>query len=162
MRQAVIHLTICSPHSIVNETLTKVFARQPDFKVIGSTAMPANALSNATQSDIVLIHFAFPRTVVHNLSRAISSHSSARVIILGTPHDESDLLRLIEHGSRGYVPRGRPFVEWLHVVRTVAAEGAWIEPALAWALLKRHRELQQLVTSGYTAIEMRRRSTGEG
>lgn len=160
MRYRAIHLTICSPHSVVNDVLTTVFSHQPDIVMVRSTATPANAFRYAMQSDIVLVHFAFPRTIVHDLTRAISSHSTARVIIFGMPPDELGLLGLIERGSRGYVQRGRPFFEWLQVVRAVASEGAWIEPGLAWALLKRHRELQQRVARGGTAVEKGRRAAG--
>jgi len=145
MCQAHIRLTICTPYPIAAETLKTVFAHQPDVSVVRGTTTPTIALRWATESDIVLAHAAYPRQVVLDLCRAVSTTTSALVIVFGTPPGEAGLLGLIEFGARGYVPSGRPFNEWREILRAVASDGACIEPQLTSALLKRHRELHRRV-----------------
>jgi DNA-binding NarL/FixJ family response regulator len=143
MIPSAIRVAVCSPFPIVFETLERVLGRQPGVSVSWAGSSPTAALGELHATDVFLLHNDFPIDSVLDAARLASITTPARVVVFGAPPDEPGILRLIEHGSRGYIPRGQPLNAWLSVIHVVAAEGAWIEPRMARALLDRHRELQR-------------------
>ena len=138
-----IKLLITDDHPIVRDGLTGMFARDPDFEVLGQAADGAEAvrLARALRPDVILMDLRMPGTNgVTAISELARLGNPARILVLTTYDTDSDVLPAIEAGATGYLLKDAPREELFRAVRAAARGQAVLSPAVAGRLMGRMRE----------------------
>jgi DNA-binding NarL/FixJ family response regulator len=161
-------LLVVDDHPVVRDGLSSLFARDPEFEVLGEAGDGAEAVRLAQQlrPDVVLMDLRMPGmdgvTAITELGR---KGVAARVLVLTTYDTDSHVLPAIEAGATGYLLKDAPRAELLRAVRAAARGEAVLSPAAAAQLMKkvrspgagllsqREREVLELVASGTTNRE---------
>jgi DNA-binding NarL/FixJ family response regulator len=168
---APVKLLIVDDHPVVRDGLSAMFARDPEFEVLGEAADGAEAvrLALALAPDVILMDLRMPGmdglTAITELGKR---GSTARVLVLTTYDTDSHVLPAIEAGATGYLLKDAPRAELLRAVRAAARGEAVLSPSVAARLMSRfrapagvgagplsHRELEvlELVAAGTTNRE---------
>jgi DNA-binding NarL/FixJ family response regulator len=163
-----IKLLVADDHPIVRDGLSSLFAREPEFEVLGEAADGAEAVRMAEEllPDVILMDLRMPGmdgvTAITELARR---GVAARVLVLTTYDTDSHVLPAIEAGATGYLLKDAPRDELLRAVRAAARGESVLSPAVAARLRSRvrspgagplsQREIQvlELVASGTTNRE---------
>jgi DNA-binding NarL/FixJ family response regulator len=165
---APITLLIVDDHPVVRDGLSSMFARDPEFAVVGEAADGAEAvrLAQALAPDVILMDLRMAGmdgvTAITELGRR---GVAARVLVLTTYDTDSHVLPAIEAGATGYLLKDAPRDELLRAVRAAARGEAVLSPSVAARLMSRLRtpstgplsqrelEVLQLVSVGNTNRE---------
>jgi DNA-binding NarL/FixJ family response regulator len=137
-----IRLLVVDDHPVVRDGLCSMFARDPEFVVLGEAADGAEAvrLARELRPDVILMDLRMPGmdgvTAITELS---SSGVAARVLVLTTYDTDSHVLPAIEAGATGYLLKDAPRAELLRAVRAAAHGEAALSPAVAARLMSRVR-----------------------
>jgi DNA-binding NarL/FixJ family response regulator len=163
-----IKLLIADDHPVVRDGLSGMFARDPDFEVLGEAADGAEALALAKelQPDVILMDLRMPGmdglTAITELAK---QGSAARVLVLTTYDTDTYVVPAIEAGATGYLLKDAPRDELLRAVRAAAAGESVLSPSVASRLVSRVRtpaagpltqreiEVLELVAAGNTNRE---------
>jgi DNA-binding NarL/FixJ family response regulator len=140
--QSTITLVIADDHPIVRDGLSSMFAREPDFEVVGEAADGAAAirLAQTFQPDVILMDLRMPGmdglTAITELAKLnVSSH----VLVLTTYDTDSYVLPALEAGATGYLLKDAPRAELLRAVRAAAKGSSVLAPSVATRLISRVR-----------------------
>jgi DNA-binding NarL/FixJ family response regulator len=139
---APIKLLIADDHPVVRDGLSSMFARDPEFEVLGEAADGAEAvrLTQALRPDVVLMDLRMPGmdgvTAITELARR---GVAVRVLVLTTYDTDSHVLPAIEAGATGYLLKDAPRDELLRAVRAAAQGDAVLSPSVAARLMNRFR-----------------------
>ena len=165
---APIRLLIADDHPVVRDGLSSMFARDPEFEVLGEAADGAEAvqLARDLRPDVILMDLRMPGvdglTAITELAR---QGIPTRVLVLTTYDTDSHVLPAIEAGATGYLLKDAPRAELLRAVRAAARGEAVLSPSVAARLMSRLRapgagplsqrelEVLELVASGTTNRE---------
>jgi DNA-binding NarL/FixJ family response regulator len=163
-----IRLLIADDHPVVRDGLSGMFARDPEFEVVGEAADGAEAvqLAHAREPDVILMDLRMPGmdgvTAITELAR---QGVRARVLVLTTYDTDSYVLPAIEAGATGYLLKDAPRAELLRAVRAAARGESVLAPSVASKLInkvrapspeplsKRELEVLGLVAAGRTNRE---------
>nr|WP_281284046.1 response regulator transcription factor [Nonomuraea deserti] len=163
-----IRLLIVDDHPVVRDGLSSMFARDPEFEVLGEAADGAEAvrLAQALRPDVILMDLRMPGMDGVSAIRQLAERGSeARVLVLTTYDTDSHVLPAIEAGATGYLLKDAPRDELSRGVRAAARGEAVLAPSVAALLMNRVRapvpgplsprevEVLQLVASGATNRE---------
>ena len=140
--RAPIRLLIADDHPVVRDGLSNMFARDPEFEVLGEAADGSEAvrLAQALQPDVILMDLRMPRmdglTAITELARR---GIPARVLVLTTYDTDSHVLPAIEAGATGYLLKDAPRDDLLRAVRAAAHGEAVLSPSVAARLMNQFR-----------------------
>ena len=119
-----------------------MFARDPEFEVLGEAADGAEAvrLARDLRPDVILMDLRMPGvdglTAITELAR---QGIPTRVLVLTTYDTDSHVLPAIEAGATGYLLKDAPRAELLRAVRAAAHGEAVLSPSVAARLMSRFR-----------------------
>ena len=163
-----IRLLVVDDHPVVRDGLSSMFARDPDFEVLGAAADGAEAvrLAEALRPDLVLMDLRMPgMDGVAAITELARRGVTARVLVLTTYDTDSHVLPAIEAGATGYLLKDAPREELLRAARAAARGEAVLAPTVAARLMnrvrdpgpgplsQREREVLELVAAGATNRE---------
>lgn len=163
-----ITLLVVDDHPVVRDGLTSMFARDPDFEVLGEAADGAEAvrLAQALRPDVVLMDLQMPGVDGLSAIRELTEQAcESRVLVLTTYDTDDHVLPAIEAGATGYLLKDAGRDELVHAVRAAARGEAVLAPSAAAVLMNRVRrpapgllsqrelEVLRLVAAGATNRE---------
>jgi DNA-binding NarL/FixJ family response regulator len=164
-----IKLLIADDHPVVRDGLSSMFARDPEFTVVGEASDGAEAvrLAEALRPDVILMDLRMAGTDgVTAIGELARRGVAARVLVLTTYDTDSHVLPAIEAGATGYLLKDAPRDELLRAVRSAARGEVALSPSVAARLMNRLRapapagplsqrelEVLSLVASGHTNRE---------
>lgn len=130
---AKIRVLIVDDQRLMREGLRTLLELEDDLAVVGE-AESGEACVRAfaeMQPDVVLMDVRMPGVDGVEATRRIHSHwPDARVIILTTFDDDVYVFEGLRAGAQGYLLKAISGDELAHAIRTVAAGGALIDPAV--------------------------------
>jgi DNA-binding NarL/FixJ family response regulator len=165
---APIRLVIADDHPVVRDGLSSMFARDPEFEVLGEAADGAEAvrLARDLRPDVILMDLRMPGVDgLTAITELVRQGIPTRVLVLTTYDTDSHVLPAIEAGATGYLLKDAPRAELLRAVRAAAQGEAVLSPSVAARLMSRLRapgagplsqrelEVLELVASGATNRE---------
>jgi DNA-binding NarL/FixJ family response regulator len=139
---APIRLLVVDDHPVVRDGLCAMFARDPEFDVLGEAADGAEAvrLAQELRPDVILMDLRMPgMDGVTAITELAARGVAARVLVLTTYDTDSHVLPAIEAGATGYLLKDAPRADLLRAVRAAAHGEAVLSPAVAARLMSRVR-----------------------
>jgi len=137
-----IRVLIVDDHPVVRDGLAAVLDTQPDLEVAGvaDTGEAALRQVDALAPDVVLMDVRMPEMDGVTATAKISAtHPDVRVVMLTTYDADADIVAAIEAGAVGYLLKQADREELCTAVRTAAAGGSALSPAVASKVLSRMR-----------------------
>jgi DNA-binding NarL/FixJ family response regulator len=137
-----IGLLIVDDHPVVRDGLSGMFASAPDIEVLGEAGDGAEAvrLAETLKPDVILMDLRMPGVDgVAAITELARRGAAARVLVLTTYDDDSDVLPAIEAGATGYLLKDAPRNELLRAVRAAARGESVLAPRVAALLMSRVR-----------------------
>jgi DNA-binding NarL/FixJ family response regulator len=135
-----IRILIADDHPIFRQGLRQVIEAQPGLIVVAEAEDGERALARLRTGDITLavLDVTMPVTDGFAVARAVREHRLDAALVFLTMHrDEHYLNAALDLGVRGYVLKDNAATEIVECVRSVAAGGEHISPALSSFLIRR-------------------------
>ena len=148
---AAIRILIADDHEVVRIGLAALLNRQPGFSVVGEAASGAEAvrLARRERPNVVVMDIRMPNGSGIDACRTITAELADTPVIMLTSHADSDaLFAAIDAGASGYVLKRVGSTELVDAVRTVAAGGSLLDPAVTRSVLDRLRNISRLEEAG--------------
>lgn len=163
---------LADDHAIVRQGLAALLQREPDIAILAQAAdgEAAWGLIETHQPDIAILDLAMPRATGIEVARRVQAAALDTRVVLLTMHDDAaTALQAQEAGVTGFVVKDNSFEELTLAVRTVAAGGTFVTPAVRAklkalrrngakpvALSPREREVIRLIAAGQSSKEIGR------
>lgn len=135
-----IHILVVDDHPVVREGLSAILSSQTDMAVVAEAGDGQQAIDlyHAHRPNVTLMDLRMPKVSGVEATAAIRNRfPDARIIVLTTFDGEEDIYRALQAGARAYLLKNATREELLSTVRTVAAGGSRIPPAVAERLAQR-------------------------
>ncbi|MCA1572440.1 MAG: response regulator transcription factor [Chloroflexi bacterium] len=146
-----VRILIADDHEVVRIGLASLLDRQPGFSVIGEARSGQEAVRLARQSrpDVVVMDIRMPDGSGIEACRVITGELPSTPVVMLTSYADSDaLFAAIDAGASGYVLKRVGSTELVDAVRTVAAGGSLLDPAVTKRVLDRLRNTSRLEEAG--------------
>lgn len=131
-----ISLVVINDNTLVREGVALLLRSQPGFRVLAASADVDEAMDEVrdAQPDVVLVDTALGRQVcLHLVSVVRDQLPYSRVIVMGVPSGDS-VAEYVLAGASGFMMQHASFDECFATIRTVAAGGRVLPPALTESL----------------------------
>ena len=125
------------------EGLTFVLSQQQNITVVGSVAKASEILEEieGLRPEVILIDFSLPERDGIGEARLIrKTCSGVKILMIGLPELEADILACIEAGAAGYLPQEASLADLLNNIQAVVAGEAFCSPRVAGFLFSRIAE----------------------
>ena len=158
---AVLRIVLADDHPIVREGLKQLVNAQPDMRVVGE-AEDGEAACRAAKElspDVVVIDLSMPVLGGAEAAERIRGDCPGVKVLALTVHEERSYVnQLLRAGASGYVLKRAAAAELVRAVRTVAAGGTYIDPALAGSIVEGYLDAQHTAEhSAHGALSERER-----
>ena len=132
-------------HAMLVDLYERVLSDEADLEVVGRAGSVDEAVEVAAtcQPDVVLMDFELPGgDGATAAARIKSTRPETMVVMVTASEDDRTLLRAIEAGVSGFVPKSQDLQELVGAIRAARAGEALISPAVLGRLLPqlRHRD----------------------
>ncbi|MGV9776975.1 response regulator [Streptosporangium sp. NPDC003464] len=128
-----ISVALADDEAMVRVGLRMVLSGEPDIEVVGEASDGVEALSLVarTRPDVVLIDVRMPRMDGLEASRRlVRDHPDSKVIVLTTFDEDEHVAAALRAGVSGFLLKIAPPEHLIEAVRTVAAGGGLLHPAV--------------------------------
>jgi two-component system nitrate/nitrite response regulator NarL len=136
---AAIKLFLIDDHAMFRAGLTRLFAREREFVVVGQSGTPAEALPQLEPSAANMVLLDVNRGAERALefvTRARKQGFAGRILVVTAGVTEQESVRLVESGVAGILHKHHTAEELCNTIRRVAAGEAYMEKEYLGALLK--------------------------
>ncbi len=146
-----IRILIADDHEVVRIGLASLLEAQEGFSGIGGAASGREAvqLARKLRPDVVVLDIRMPDGSGVDACRAITKELAGMPVIMLTSHADSEaLFDAIDAGASGYVLKRVGSSDLVDAVRTVAAGGSLLDPAVTSRVLDRLRNARRVEEAG--------------
>jgi DNA-binding NarL/FixJ family response regulator len=131
---AKLRVYLADDHAVVRSGLKALINAQPDMEVSGEAGDGRTACDQVQelQLDVVVMDVSMPKLNGAQATVQLKQACPKVKVLALTVHEDKGYLRLLlEAGASGYVLKRAAAEELIHAIRTVAAGGVYLDPALA-------------------------------
>ena len=158
-----IKILIADDHQIVRMGLMTIFAKEPDFEVVGEArnGLEAVRLARELAPDLVLMDLLMPRKGGADATQEnLSANPSARILILTTFGESEDVKRALDAGASGALIKDTPHTKLVAAIRAITKGKRVISPEIQQSiteqsavpeLSERQLEILKLIADGLTS-----------
>jgi two-component system nitrate/nitrite response regulator NarL len=132
-----IRVLVASHIRLYRETLGRVLEQAREIVLVGAAASAADAIEQVHRlaPDIALLDMAMSDSF--SVARRLARHAgSSRVVALGMPENEAEVLNCAQLGIAGYVTREASIDDMLAAVEATARGEVHCSPAIAGSLFR--------------------------
>lgn len=129
-----IRVLIADDHGSMREGLCLLINAQSDLEVVGEAADGREAIKLAHElaPDVIVMDISMPGLNGLEATKKLrESGARVRILTLTRHSDDGFLKQLLAAGASGYALKLSSGEELMHAIRTVAAGGTYIDPAIA-------------------------------
>jgi|694.fasta_scaffold84537_2 DNA-binding NarL/FixJ family response regulator len=158
-----IRLLLVDDHPVFLEGLSRVLARQADFKVVGIAASGRQALQlwERHRPDVLLLDLMMPDLDgIESLRRLRRAHPDCHVLVLTSSDDPTNAAAAFAAGASGYLTKTARYDEIVAAIRAVHAGGrplagvAAASPGSPSRLTDRELQVLEQLAEGLTYAEI--------
>lgn len=171
-----IRIVLAEDHAIVREGIASLLRLEPDLELVAEVADGAAAVAACEQiaPDVLLLDMRMPRLDGLGVVRALAAAGRLPPTLVLTTFDDDPAARaVIAAGARGFLLKDISRARLVDAVRTLAAGGSMISPAVTEAveraiargdglagggrceaITEREREVLRLIAAGYSNREI--------
>jgi two-component system response regulator NreC len=166
--KAAVSIALADDHAVVRSGLRMLLESEPDLTVVAEAGELEEipGLVEDSRPDVLLLDVHMRGGASLDLIPVLAAGTS--VLVLTMQDDPGYARTAMRAGARGYVLKEAEDTELVQAVRTVAAGGTYLDPALGGRLLaaaddrpgeltEREREVLGLIALGHTNSEMAKR-----
>jgi len=138
-----VRIVIVDDHPVVRDGLRSVLERNPDFEVAGEAENGEEIVARYGQfaPDIVLMDLRMPRLGgVAAIKRLLALDPDARILVLTTYDNDSDVVDALAAGATGYLLKDISREELTRALHAAAAGQSVLSPAVTSRVLGRMRK----------------------
>jgi DNA-binding NarL/FixJ family response regulator len=131
---AKLRVYLADDHAVVRSGLKALINGQPDMEVSGEAGDGRSACDQVQelQPDVVVMDVSMPKLNGAQATVQLKQACPKVKVLALTVHEDKGYLRLLlEAGASGYVLKRAAAEDLIHAIRTVAAGGVYLDPALA-------------------------------
>jgi DNA-binding NarL/FixJ family response regulator len=131
---AKLRVYLADDHAVVRSGLKALINAQPDMEVSGEAGDGRAACDQVQelQPDVVVMDVSMPKLNGAQATVQLKQACPKVKVLALTVHEDKGYLRLLlEAGASGYVLKRAAAEDLIHAIRTVAAGGVYLDPALA-------------------------------
>jgi len=164
-----IQVLVVDDHKVVREGLCAMLIPRNGMEVVGEAADGAEAVEKARtlNPEVILMDLNMPvKSGLEAITEIVQENSEARILVLTSFDEESNLSAAFEAGALGYLSKNSSTQELLHSVRGVAMGSLSVSPGVSQTLLRQLRKLNPPPQSTVSALTKREldvlRALGQG
>ena len=139
----VIRVLLVDDQELIRTGLRGILRSRFGFEIVGELSSGEGVVEAAAdlEPDVVVMDVRMPKVDGVTATRALSDTDGAPpVLVLTTFEDEEILAGALRAGAAGFLLKGVPADDLQRAVRTVAAGGSWLDPAVTGRVLSTYRE----------------------
>ena len=143
MTGEVVRVLLVDDQELVRTGLRGILRERFGFEIVGELPSGAGVVEEVARlaPDVVVMEVRMPGVDGVTATRAIREQDDAPpVLVLTTFEDEEVLAGALRAGAAGFLLKGAPAEDLQRAVRTVAAGGSWLDPAVIGRVLATYRE----------------------
>ena len=173
-----IRLALVDDHPLVRSALELMLARVPGVEIVAEAedGLSAIAMVEEHRPDLVIMDLSMPGLAgIEAIRRIKKKHSDIRILALSMHVAEGYVLRALQAGASGYVPKGSTPSELELAIYAVARGDLFLSPSISKSVMdaylegngnqdspldqltSRQREVLQLIVEGYSMKEIAKR-----
>lgn len=145
-----LRILIADDHAVIREGLKALVNAQPDMEVVGEAENGRLAWHKAKSllPDVAVVDISMPELNGEQVTQRLKQECpEVKVLTLTVHEDQAYLRQLLKAGASGYVLKRAVVAELIHAIRTVAAGGVYLDPALASKVIGNYIREQSVMSS---------------
>ena len=174
MTEPQIRVLLVDDHQVLREGLRLLLEGEEDMVVVSEagTGKDAIRLASELHPDVIVMDLGLPDGNCINAIREIRSQErSVRIVVLSMYSDRELVMKALEAGSDGYVPKSSAHSDLLQAIRAVHIGQRYLHPIAATAVVdemlekqegnqlleilsEREREVLRLTAMGFTSRDI--------
>ena len=144
-------------HGVLRQGLRLLIDAQPDLHVVGEAERghgAADAITRAGGADVAVLDISMPDTTGTHVAAELRAALPDTKIVALTRHGEKAYVQqMLQHGANGYVLKQTAGDVLVTAIRTVLADGTFLDPAVAGKMFDATSPMRGAVSSDLTARE---------
>jgi DNA-binding NarL/FixJ family response regulator len=126
-------VVLADDHTVVRKGIRDFLEEEDDIQVVAeaTTGVEAVTLALEHQPDVAVLDIQMPEMTGIEAARQIKAKApEVQVLVLTAYDDDPYIFAMLQAGASGYVLKNAPSEELIRAVRTVAAGGSVLDPAV--------------------------------
>ncbi len=135
---APIRILLVDDHSLFRESLSRLLAAEPEFRIVGSCASATEALAllDREKADVVLLDYDLGEEQgLEFLEASKRKHFPGRVLMVTAGMSEAGSFRALENGASGIFLKHSPPAQLVEAIHKIASGEAWLDPKAVRSLV---------------------------
>lgn len=146
-----VRVVLVDDQELVRSGLRRILRRRDGFEIVGECADgdEVEAVVSGTDVDLVVMDLRMKRVDGIEASRRLLARGAPPAVLVLTTFDDDELLSgALRAGAAGFLLKDSPAEDLVRAAHTVAAGGAWLDPAVTDRVLTTYRDAPEAAGPG--------------